>query len=264
VWLSDIHAHRVWRVTPDGAVEAVVELDDRPSGLGFLPDGTLLVVSMVRRRLLAVVGGRLRVHADLAPYCDGFLNDMVVDARGNAYVGARNLPAGEGNDAVVVVRADGSCALGAERVCSPNGSAVLADGHTFIVAETSEGRLTAFDIDDAGGMHHRRVFAHVPGSHPDGICADAEGAIWIGSPMAEEFLRVTTGGTVTDRVTTPGRWAIACVLGGEDRRTLYALTGRNSVDNIVRMGNNPALDITSDASGWLESVRVTVPGAGIP
>jgi sugar lactone lactonase YvrE len=264
VWLSDIHGHRVYRVTPDGATEAVVELDDRPSGLGFLPDGTLLVVSMLHRRLLALVGGRLRVHADLAGHCNGFLNDMVVDARGNAYVGARNLPAGEGNDVVVVVRPDGQCDVGAERMRSPNGSAVLADGRTLVVAETSEGDLTAFDIDDAGGMHQRRLFAHVPGSHPDGICADAEGAIWVGSPMTQEFLRVAAGGVVTERVPTPGRWAVACVLGGDDRRTLYGLTGHNSVDNILRVGSDPALDITSAASGWLEAVRVAVPGAGIP
>ena len=248
LWLSDIHAHRVYRVSESGSVTIIAELDDRPSGLGFLPDGTPVVVAMTSRRLLRLCDTGPVVHADLSPWCDGFLNDMVIDAHGNAYVGARNAS----GDTVLLVHADGRVELGADRMQSPNGSVVSADGGTLIVAETSAARLSAFDIGEDGRLHGRRVFAEVPGRHPDGMAIDANGEVWFGSPITHEFVRVRDGGEVTATIETPGCWAIACAMGGVDGDVLYAVTGRNSVENILRVIADPTLDHTSDAEGWLE------------
>ncbi len=264
LWLSDIHGHRVCRVTEDGHVETVARLDDRPSGLGFLPDGTPLVVSMLDRRLLVLVDGTYRVHADLGHLCRGFLNDMVVDRRGHAFVGARNPDRGAGHDAVLVVHPDGRAEVAAPSMHAPNGAALLDDGQTLVVAETSRARLTAFDHHDDGTLSNRRTWAVVPGTHPDGICADIDGGVWFGSPPTEEFVRVVADGTVTDRLPTVGRWAVACALGGPDRHTLFAITGRNSIDNLVRVGVDRTRDRDSDAEGWVETTRVPVAGPDDP
>jgi sugar lactone lactonase YvrE len=265
LWLSDIHAHAVVRFDEHGQELARYPFGDRVSGLGFLLDGTPIVVSMLDRRLLTVDGAAApAVHADLSSFCDGFLNDMVVDATGRAYVGARNVGGGAAAplDAIVLARPDGSVEVVAPRMQSPNGSVVTPDGTTLIVAETSQARLTAFTIAADGTLHDRRVFAEVPGLHPDGICLDAEGAVWFGSPITTEFVRVREGGEVTDRIATPGQWAVACVLGGSDGRTLFGVTGRNSVANIERVGNDRAADVTSDARGEVWVARVAVPAAG--
>jgi sugar lactone lactonase YvrE len=147
---------------------------------------------------------------------------------------------------------------------SPNGSAVTPDGRTLIVAETAIEQLTAFTIADDGSLSDRRVYASVPGWHPDGVCLDTEGAVWFGSPMTQEFVRVYPGGAIAARVSTPGRWAVTCALGGPDRCTFYGVTGRNSVENIMRLIDDRSLDPTSDAEGWIETMRVDVPGAGWP
>jgi len=250
LWLSDIHGHRVWRVQPDGTKTVQAQLDNRPSGLGFLPDGSTLVVSMFDRRLLRITPHGLAEHADLRGYCDGFLNDMVVDRRGTAYVGARNRSGDAPRDAVIGVRLDGTAWVAADRMSSPNGSVVTADGRVLIVAETSAACLTAFDVAADGTLARRRVFAEVPGTHPDGIALDREGAVWFGSPMTEEFVRVRGGGEVTHRWKTPGRWAIACALGGG---RLWGVVGVNSVENIVAMGDDPSNDVRSTATGAVVS-----------
>lgn len=246
LWLSDIHGHRVWRVQPDGTKTVMAELSNRPSGLGFLPDGTPLIVSMFDKRLLRIGPRGLDEHADLSSYCDGFLNDMVVDAQGTAYVGARNRSGDAPRDAVIGVRTDGTSWIAAERMSSPNGSVVTPDGRTLIVAETSIAALTAFDIDSDGALRNRRPFAEIPGAHPDGIALDAEGAVWFGSPMAEEFVRVKEGGDVTHRWKTPGQWAIACAIGAGQ---LWGVVGINSVENITAMGDDPRNDVRSTATG---------------
>ena len=266
LWVSDIHAHCVVRHDESGAETARHRVADRVSGLGHLPNGDMLVVSMLDRSLVRLSPGGPTPHADLSSHCGGFLNDMVVDGRGYAYVGARNPGGGhEGPlDAIVLATADGDVRIAADAMQSPNGSAVTPDGTTLIVAETSQARLLAFTIDDDGSLCDRRVFAEVPGRSPDGICLDAEGAVWFGSPMNGEFVRVHQGGRVSQTIPTPGMWAVACALGGRDGHSLFAVTGRNSVANIMRMGADRDADVTSEATGAVWVTRVEVPAAPSP
>ena len=164
-------------------------------------------------------------------------------------------------DAILLVQPDGQSSVAADGMQSPNGSVVTDDGSTFIVAETSRARLTAFTIAADGSLNDRRVFASVPGRHPDGVCIDAEGAIWFGSPLTEEFVRVREGGEIVATIPTPGTWAIACDLGGPDGHTLFCITGHNSIANLDRVRPDRNLDRTSDADGAVGTLMVPVPGA---
>ncbi len=228
LWFSDMHAHAVFTVDLEGKQERIVNVPERPSGLGFLPDGRLLVVSMRDRRLLRLDPDVLREHANLTDVATGDLNDMVVDAQGRAYVGNFGYDYNGGGEFktanIVMVQPDGALRVVVDDLMFPNGPVITPDGKTFIVAETFGRKLTAFDIDDDGGLSNRRVFAEFETATPDGICLDEAGDIWIGSPMTEEFLRVREGGEITARIPTPGRWAVACALGGSDGRTLFLLT----------------------------------------
>ena len=180
LWLSDVHAHRVLRVDSDGAVEEVARLDgERPAGLGFLPDGSLLIVGLTSRTLLrvAVTGGEPAPYADLRGLCAGFLNDMVVDAEGRAYVGSRNGGA-SGTDSIVLVEPGGAARVVAENLTSPNGMVVTPAGDELIVAETRLGRLTRYALGTDGALSDRRTRAVADRQILDGICLDAEGAVW--------------------------------------------------------------------------------------
>jgi sugar lactone lactonase YvrE len=245
-------------MAPDGTTKAVAGVPGRPSGLGFLPDGRLLVASMQDRQLLRKDPLGLHVLADLTDFVGGDINDMVVDAHGRAYVGNFGFDYNAGDKfataAIVLVEPDGSVRVVAEDLMFPNGPVITPDGKTFIVAETSGRRLTAFDIAEDGSLSNRRVWAELGNATPDGICLDAEGAIWVGSPTTQEFLRVREGGEITDRIPTPGKWAVACMLGGEDRRTLYLLTAETTQPELAQ----------GKSKGWIETVRVNVAGAGLP
>jgi sugar lactone lactonase YvrE len=259
-WYSDIGAGAVYRVARPGAPEKVVEVAGSPSGLGWLPDGRLLVVSMHERRLMRLDAGGLVLHADLARWCGGDANDMVVDARGRAYVGnigfdLERQPIEPRSTSLVCVEPDGSARAVARDLMAPNGMAITPDGRTLIVGESGAGCLTAFDVDDRGGLSNRRVYARLEaGGAPDGLCLDAEGAVWVASPTTRAFLRNREGGEISDRIPTGDRHAIACMLGGDDRRTLYLITA-------------PTMSIRSSIplrDGRIESVRVAVAGAGRP
>ena len=258
LWFSDFYTQRVLAVTPEGRVETVLEVPPRPSGLGWLPDGTLLVVSMLDRRLLRVEGGKPRLHADLASIATAPCNDMVVDARGRAYVGNFGFDRHRGEPpraaALARVDPDGTVTRAAEDLEFPNGTVITPDGRTLVVAETMGQRLTAFDVAADGALTGRRVWAALDGVFPDGICLDAEGAIWVADARGPDLLRVREGGAIERRIPTgPGRHAFACMLGGADRRTLYVCTCT---------GGGPAMADKRD--GRIESVRVDVPGAGLP
>jgi sugar lactone lactonase YvrE len=245
-------------VTPDGRLETILEVPQRPSGLGWLPDGTLLVVSMLDRQLLRVENGKPRRHADLASIATAPCNDMVVDARGRAYVGNFGFDRhrGEAPRAAAIARVDpdGAVTRAAEGLEFPNGTVITPDGRTLVVAETMGGRLTAFDVAADGALTKRRVWAKLDGVFPDGICLDAEGAIWVSDARGPDLLRVREGGAIERRIPTgPGRHAFACMLGGADRRTLYVCTCT---------GSGPAMADKRD--GRIETVRVDVPGAGLP
>jgi sugar lactone lactonase YvrE len=229
LWFSDFHDRVVRRATVDGALDVALELDDSPSGLGWTPDGDLLVVSMTRRALLRVTGGSPRLHADLAASTRFRANDLVVDAAGRAYVSSFgfDLEGGAPPEPTALLRVDpdGGVHVAAEGVVFPNGMVLSPDGRTLIVAETYGARLTAFDVAEDGALSGRRVFAELPGVAPDGICLDAAGQVWVATARTPEVLRVADGGEVTARVAVgSGSLSYACALGGPDGRTLFVCT----------------------------------------
>lgn len=251
LWCSDIPRLTVLRVGLDGSTETVVEVAGRPSGLGWLPDGDLVVVSMADRRLLRVdAAGTTTEHADVSALVSGDCNDMVVDGRGNAYVG--NAGDWQSPSEVVLVTRDGASRVVAEDVHFPNGTAVTPDGATLVLAESTGARLTAFSIADDGSLTDRRVWAPLEGVAPDGICLDAEGAAWVADATGTACLRVHEGGRVSRRVDV-GRHCFACALGGDGRTTLFVLAA-------------DGFDRRSAAAGTaaIEMVEVDVPGAGWP
>lgn len=258
LWFSDMLGGAVIRLAADGTLTRVLEVPQQPSGLGWLPDGTLLVVSMRDRRLLRLDGNELSTVADLAPLASFACNDMVVDRRGRAYVGnfGFDLPGGAppAPTHLLLVTPDGRARPVADGLFFPNGMVITPDGATLVVAETFGARLTAFSIDADGSLLERRTWAALPGRSPDGICLDAETAIWVASPTTREVVRVREGGEVTHRVATQAQ-AIACMLGGPDRRTLYVLCGHVSFD---------AAKARRYLSGHIGTLRVDVPGAGLP
>jgi sugar lactone lactonase YvrE len=267
LWFSDIHSHRVLATTPAGRCEVVATVDDRPSGLGFLPDGTLLVVSMLDRRVLRVEpDGTIRVHAELAELCNDFVNDMVVDpATGCSYVGSRNVGGGSAGprDSVLLVRPDGSVCVAADGLQGPNGSVITPDGSSLIVAETPLGRLTMFPIRADGTLGTRSTYAHVAPHHLDGIALDDEGMVWAGGGEAG-LLRVAPTGVV-DRLTIDGRMVIACAFGGEERRDLYLATASPSLfDNLRAIGSDRTLDAATDSEARIEVITTTCAGSGTP
>jgi len=257
LWFSDMHAHRVMTVDLAGRAEVVVEVPNQPSGLGWLPDGRLLVVSMTDRRLLRLDPGGLTVVADLSALASFYCNDMVVDEQGRAYVGnfgfdlhaeAPFRPA-----ELVLVPPDGPPRIVADDLAFPNGCVITPDGRTLVVGESGGARLTAFTVAADGSLGERRVWALLESAVPDGICLDAEGAIWVASPVGNEVLRVQEGGAVLDRVrvsTIP----FACMLGGPDRRTLFVATAETHQPERVKL----------KPSGRIEIATVRVPGAGRP
>lgn len=260
LWFSDFYDHRVCRVTADGRAETVVEVPGQPSGLGWLPDGRLLVVAMNDRRLLCLDAGSLVEVADLRALAPGPCNDMLVDAQGRAYIGnfgfdlqgrAPFAPA-----SLILVTPDGRARTVADNMYFPNGTVLTPDGRTLIVGESYGQRLTAFDVMEDGSLERRRVWAQLEGKGvgPDGMCLDAEGGVWLASPVSREVLRVREGGQVTHRIATAGQ-AVACMLGGADRRTLFVLTGRVLV--------TPE-ESRAERSGMIYATRVEVAGAGMP
>jgi sugar lactone lactonase YvrE len=258
LWFSDMGAARVVAVDLDGRAELVLEVPTRPSGLGWLPDGRLLVVSMRDRRVLRLEpDGEVVVHADLADLASFDCNDMVVDGLGRAYVGnagfdlsARPLEVRAAE--VVLVTPDGEARVVDDEVVFPNGSVVTPDGSTLVVAETFGQCLTAFTIAEDGSLTDRRTFASLRGTSPDGICLDAEGAVWVADANGSACLRVREGGEVVDRVDT-GRGCFACMLGGADRRTLFLMTAEGFEGAAIRR-----------RTAAIEVVEVEVPGAGYP
>jgi len=257
LWFSDFYSHRVIAVGIDGRSETIATVPARPSGLGWRPDGTLLIVAMLDRALLELRHGALSRVADLSSLAGGLCNDMVVDAAGRAYVGnfGYDRHAGEAPRATCLIRVDpdGSLHRAAEGLMFPNGMVISPDGRTLIVAETYAHRLTAFSVDADGALTAPRLFADLPGVFPDGICLDAEGAVWVADARGHEASRIFDGGRIAERVSVGARTVFACMLGGADRRTLFLCTST---------GSGP--DMAEKTDGRIELARVAVPGAGLP
>jgi len=257
LWFSDFYTFRVLRLGLDGNVETIAEVPQRPSGLGWLPDDRLLIVSMLDRRVLALEKGRLRPYADLSDLATGPCNDMVVDGAGRAYVGNfgfdRHGGEAERRTCIARIDPDGRVSRAADDLFFPNGTIIAADGKRLVVGETLAKRLTAFDIGAGGALSKPRVFAQFEDCYPDGICLDAEGAIWVADARGNRVIRVFEGGRVERSISTGTQGCFACMLGGDDRRTLFLCTSS---------GSGPAMAQKRD--GRIELIRVDVPGAGLP
>lgn len=268
LWFSDFYAQAVKSVSLAGDLRTEFELDDRPSGLGWMPDGSLLVVSMTKRQVLRrAKDGILRLHADLSHVAGFHCNDMVVDEEGRAYVGnfGFDLDAemtARGVEAVLadhpmarlaLVTPDGGVEVAADAMHFPNGSVITPDGKTLIVGETLGAVLTAFDIGGEGTLSNRRVWANTAPRVPDGIALDAQNRVWIANPIAPECALIAEGGAVVDVVDTV-QPAYACMLGGPDGRTLFALTADSSI----------AHDAAAKPTGHVRIATVDVPHAGRP
>jgi sugar lactone lactonase YvrE len=256
LWLSDMHAHEVITVDAQGRKSRVVEVPNRPSGLGWLPGGQLLVVSMLDQSLFRLEAGQLTLHADLSALTDHNCNDMVVDSTGRAYVGNFGFNLGESprGTNLICVEPDGQARIVADDLVFPNGCVITPDGRTLIVAETFASRLSAYDITDNGDLSNRRIWAELPeGAVPDGICLDSANGIWSASPTSNECIRQLEGSEITDRIAV-SQGAFACMLGGPELDTLFILTAPSS---------DPE-DCAREQGGRVEYCQAPAPGAGRP
>ena len=263
LYFSDFFTHRVLAVDTKGNMETIVETAQQPSGLGWSPDGSMLIVSMNDQKLLSFSNGELSEVADLSQLATHFCNDMVVDKKGNAYVGnfGFDLHAGEPikpTNLILVRPGEEPCVV-AENVFFPNGTVITPDDKTLIVGETFASCLTAFDINEDGTLANRRVWADLRSIEegytpvPDGICLDAEGAIWVASPSTNDVIRVQEGGALLDKVEVD-RGAFACMLGGENGNTLFISTAHDSTEETC----------LKEKSARIEVIEVDVPRAGLP
>ncbi|MCD2195443.1 SMP-30/gluconolactonase/LRE family protein [Actinomycetospora endophytica] len=265
LWFVDFYTARVLSVTEDGGdLRTEAEVEQQPSGLGWLPDGRLLVVSQRDQRILRrEADGTLATHADLSHVVSSQLNDMVVDTTGRAWVGNFGFDlmggAAIATTALHRVDPDGSVHLAASDLWFPNGSVVTGGGKTLLVDETLGNRVSAFDIADDGGLGRRRTWASfgpVPTETaqekalaelsvaPDGCTLDAEGCLWIADALGGRALRVREGGEIVDEV-SPGTGVFACGLGGSDGRTLYLCAAPDFLEHNRRAAREGALLATT-------------------
>ena len=263
LYFSDFFTHRVLAVDLEGHLETIVETPHQPSGLGWRPDGSMLIVSMNDQKLLRFADGELTEAADLSNLANHYCNDMVVDKKGNAYVGnfGFDLHAGEAikpTNLILIRPGEEVCEV-AENVFFPNGAVITPDDKTLILGETFASCLTAFDINEDGTLANRRVWADLRSIEegytpvPDGICLDAEGAIWVASPSTNDVIRVQEGGALLDKVEVD-RGAFACMLGGENGNTLFISTANDSTEETC----------LKEKSARIEIIDVDVPRAGLP
>jgi sugar lactone lactonase YvrE len=255
LWCSDWGAGEVVAVDLDGNREVIVRMPTFPFSLDWLPDGRLLIVSSGLQRMEG--DGSLVSHADLTPLAAAW-NELVVDSRGNAFVNQAGFDLMAGAEpttgTIAVVSADGSARQVADGLWFPNGMAITADGSTLIVAESYRSRLTAFDIDDDGGLSNRRVWADLGKDAPDGICLDAEGAVWYADVPNRHCVRVARGGEKLQTVAVD-RGCFSCALGGPAGRTLFI---------VATKWNGPEKMFQGERTGQVLAIDVAVPHAGHP
>ena len=263
LYFSDFFTHQVYTIDSSGGCNSIIEVPNQPSGLGWLPDGTLLVVSMIDQKVLAYKNNVLTEYADCSEYANFHCNDMIVNANGNAYIGNFGFNRRKNENIkstnLILVRPNEKPVIAANDLYFPNGTIITEDGKNLIIGETYASRLTAFDINDDGSLSNRRLWADLKNIKkdynpvPDGICLDAEDAIWMASPSTNEVLRIKKGGIILDKIAVQTN-AYACVLGGKDRRTLFVCTS----------GSSDMQSCIEKRQGRIESFKVEIPGVGIP
>jgi len=246
------------RIGPSGQCEQLAKVDDdTPCGLGILPDGRLVALTMIRKRLMTYANGKLSLYADLSGIAAGTIDDMIIDGLGRAYVGDLGFdlppPPGRGADGrIILVTPDGKARVVADGLRFPNGIAISADNRRLVVAEMEGECLVEYGIDADGSLNFRRRLGHM--KSPDGICLDHEGAVWVASYDEDAFIRIDHDGYELQRIETPGRRAIACAFGGPERQTLFCLSAATSHQDL-RQGKS---------SAWIDAVDLDVSGAGYP
>jgi sugar lactone lactonase YvrE len=258
LWFADWGAEELIALDQDGRSEVIAQVPSFPFCIDWLPDGQLLIVSARERAVLRLESdGSLPSHADLRPFADKPWNEIVVDGRGNAYVngGGFDLLAGEAPaPGKVVLLAPGEPSREvADGIGFPNGMAVTPDNSTLIVADSYRGELVAFDIDPGGGLSNRRTWADLAGGAPDGICVDADGAVWYADVPNRRCVRVREGGEVLQTIEAD-RGCFACMLGGEDGRTLFIVArewrGLESTSDGERSGQILMTEAPAPHAGW--------------
>jgi sugar lactone lactonase YvrE len=258
LWFVDCMERTLLSLSPSGQCEQHAKFDDdTPCGLGILPDGRIIVLTMFKKRLFALRDGELSPYADLSGIATGTIDDMIVDGQGRAYVGdlGFDLPPPEGRGAVgriILVTPDGAARVVADGLRFPNGIAVSADNSRLVVAEMDGACLADYDIAPDGGLKLRERFGNM--KSPDGICLDREGAVWVAAFEEDAFIRLDPAGRELQRIEVAGRRALACVLGGPARRTLYCLSAATSYEELRQRKSSSRIDV----------VEVEVAGAGNP
>jgi sugar lactone lactonase YvrE len=273
LYVSDFYMQRVLAVALDGTAETVAHIPQQPSGLGFLPDGRMLIVSMRDRKVMRLeTDGSLVEHADLSALAHWHCNDMLVDHDGRAWVGNFGFDLEDGSPTrstvLICVESDGTATVVADELGFPNGMVLTPDGRTLIVAESMMNRLSAFNVTD-GALGHRRTwaaFGDPPTSTnftealgqlavaPDGICLDAEGAVWVADATHSRLIRVAEGGRILEERKTDGVGVFACMLGGDDGRTLFACVAPTFHQAEASANHQASILMT----------KVEVPHAGLP
>jgi sugar lactone lactonase YvrE len=265
LWYSDFFDHGVFSVSPEGDQKCEVPFGGETAGLGWLPDGWLLFAARLERVVMRrEPDGSLVQHGDLRPFATWHANDMVVARDGQAYVGNFGFdldalyegkldPSAIAPTVLIRVDPDGTSSEAADDIAFPNGAVITEDGATLVVAESLGGRLSAFDREADWTLTNRREWAALPRIAPDGICLCEDNTIWVANALGTECLRVAEGGEILERVTTSMN-CFACMLGDEDRRTLYMVTAPDSHDAKAK----------AERRGAIEKVRTGVPGAGRP
>jgi sugar lactone lactonase YvrE len=256
LWFSDVHDYAVKCVDPDGRVTQVAEVPGRPAGMGFLPDGRLLLATALDRKLVTVDTdrGELTEVADLSALAQGTLNDMVVDQAGRAYVGDVGFQFGKEEPRpgrVILWAEDGGPRVAVEDTVFPNGCAV--DGGRYVLAETLARRVSEFTVAADGTLTDRRVLAELD-DPPDGLCLDAEGCVWVAQPEEGRYLRLTREGSVDRIVASAWPFAVTCVLGGEDGRTLFLSSAETDLQRLPK----------GESDGRIDTLRVEVGRGGRP
>jgi sugar lactone lactonase YvrE len=246
LWFSDWVAHQVIALSPDGEREVMAEVNAFPFSIDWLPDGPMLITAG-RELLRMEPDGSLVTHVDLSDLSEYGWNEIVVDGRGNAYVNNVGFDLMGGEEPkpgiIAVVTPDGTTRQVAGGLAFPNGMAVTPDNSTLIVAESYQGRLTAFDIGEDAGLENRRVWADL-GEGGDGICMDAEGAVW--SPKFQACVRVRAGGDQLERIELD-QFCFACMLGGQDGKTLFMNVADWNGPDAVGKGPRTGKVLTTDA-----------------
>jgi sugar lactone lactonase YvrE len=256
LWFSDVHDYAVKCVDVDGVVARVADVPGRPAGMGFLPDGRMLLATALDKKLVLVdtSSGELTEVADLSDLAQGTLNDMVVDELGRAYVGDVGFEFGkdEPRPGRVILWTEGEGPrIAAEDTTFPNGCAV--DGDRYVLAETLAKRVSEFKVAADGTLTDRKVLAEL-NDPPDGLCLDADGAVWVAQPEESRYLRLDRDGEIDTIVPSASPFAVTCVLGGEDGRTLFLSSADTDLKRLPK----------GETAGRIDTLRVATPQSGRP